>query len=151
MRAENYDGFLKEVIGLGWATRQLALQVWPRPSWRVEAGALVCSVECLGAKCLVERFGGADATSRTHDPNLGATWDVRDRWEGDALVSERRAASQNGQSPDPNHAWCRMRRMPASCILVASHSHMQRLSLSGGRPITTRRWLDEEGHYILLK
>ena len=57
---ENYDAFLSDSVGLTWALRKVAMRIKPKPTWSLEEGGrqLRCRVEMLGAKPIVETYGG---------------------------------------------------------------------------------------------
>ena len=116
---ENYDAFLKEVVGLGYMTRKIALRIKPRPTWWIDdpAGSpqemggvapppgrgavLFCRVECFGAKPIFERYTGGELSFEAADANVdGVMWQTRTWWEaGGVLCSERRSESQNDGRP----------------------------------------------------
>ena len=96
---ENYEKFLSEAVGLGWAMRKIAVKVKPRPTWSIEGTNLHCHVEMIGAKPIDEVFRAGSEHLIVHDANCGFDWDVTNSWEGDELVSVRRAEGQNGGRP----------------------------------------------------
>ena len=96
---ENYENFLCEAVGLGWAMRKIAVKVKPRPTWSIEGTSLHCHVEMIGAKPIDEVFRAGSEHLTVHDANCGFDWDVTNSWEGDELVSVRQAEGQNGGRP----------------------------------------------------
>lgn len=81
---ENYDNFLKEVVGLNYVTRRIALRIKPQPTWSIDDATpahearLHCRVECFGAKPIDELYrGGAcmhassSSTPHTHMVTAG--------------------------------------------------------------------------------
>lgn len=100
---DNYDAFLKEVVGLTYVTRRIALRIKPAPTWWLdERGAVLwCKVECFGAKPIEESYRAFEEHSEVIDANVpGVVWKVRQWWEsGGVLCSEKASASQNGGRP----------------------------------------------------
>ena len=66
-----------------------------------------CRVEMIGAKPMVETFGGGDCAFKEEDQNVkGVVWSVRVWWEaGGVLCSEKVSSQQNKGRPITVRRW----------------------------------------------
>lgn len=106
---DNYESFLKEVVGLNWATRKIALRIKPKATWYIEDGKLCCKVEMIGAKTLIERYGAEPIEFDEEDDNVkGVTWHMKVYWDPKApgvLCTEKISPKQNGGRPITIRRW----------------------------------------------
>lgn len=110
---EHYDEFL-QTLGLGWATRKIALKIALSPTFSIaeEAGreVLACQTLCIGAKPVYETLSAGESTFT--DPNLKTLYTVTADWRlfgkkleytpetsPDTYVTIRRSAAINGGRP----------------------------------------------------
>ena len=89
--------------------RQIAKRIKPKPTWSLEQGGkqLRCRVEMLGAKPILETYGGGECAFKEEDENVkGVMWSTRVWWEaGGVLCSERRSSQQNKGRPITVRRW----------------------------------------------
>ena len=87
----NYDKYLKEVVGLNWATRKIAMKIQLNPTFTMVDGELNCTTVCIGAKPVHEvlKLG----SSVFNEPNQGVKVQTESYWERfdgcDKFVSDR--------------------------------------------------------------
>ena len=114
LKTENYQEYLRDVVGLGWAKLKVAQRIAMQQEIVIEGDTLLCVTRCPGARSVREAMRSGDFTF--HEPNAGVTFEVSGQWDGDTFTWRRRHAQINGGKPIVARRWVR-----SDGVLVSTH------------------------------